>query len=397
MRIAYVCADAGVPVFGAKGCSIHVQEVVRALTGMGDEVVLFAARTGGPAPRDLDRIDTHRLPDVRGAEPHARERAALEANDRLANVLHEKGPFDAVYERYSLWSFAGMEFARSLGIPGLLEVNSPLVQEQEEHRRLHDRTGAEQAARRAFSAASAILAVSEEVAGWVDEVSPAAGRLHVIPNGVRPARFENAPVRWPREEGSFTVGFVGSLKPWHGVSVLAEAFAEVWRREPRSRCLVVGDGPEREPLTSALVRTIPRERVRLTGTVSPDEVPGWLAAMDAAVAPYPSSDRFYFSPLKVYEYMAASLPIVASRAGQLADLLEDGVDALLCPSGDVAALVDALDRLRRNPELARRLGQAAAEKVRRDHTWDAVARRIRSVARDAQTLGMQPAVFGGRR
>jgi glycosyltransferase involved in cell wall biosynthesis len=113
----------------------------------------------------------------------------------------------------------------------------------------------------------------------------------------------------------------------------------------------------------------------LTGMVAPTQVPGLLASMDVAVCPYPKQ-RFYFSPLKVYEFMAAGLPVVASRIGQLGELIEDEMTGLLCPPGDTTALADALDRLRRDPVLRRRLGQAARASAIRDHTWHAVVDRI---------------------
>jgi glycosyltransferase involved in cell wall biosynthesis len=102
--------------------------------------------------------------------------------------------------------------------------------------------------------------------------------------------------------------------------------------------------------------------------------------MDVAAAPYPPLAHFYFSPLKVYEYMAAGLPVVASRIGQLAELVAEGVNGLLCQPGDPAALAAALGRLRAEPELRNRLGRAARATVLRKHTWDAVARRILRLA-----------------
>jgi glycosyltransferase involved in cell wall biosynthesis len=119
-----------------------------------------------------------------------------------------------------------------------------------------------------------------------------------------------------------------------------------------------------------------RELAHFTGAVDPDQVPGLLASMDVAVAPYPRLANFYFSPLKVYEYMAAGLPVVAGRIGQLAEILDHEQTGLLCPPGDAQALAEALDRLRHDAVLRRRLGRAAQATVLRKHTWAAVARRI---------------------
>ncbi len=378
MRIAYVCMDLGVPVFGGKGSSVHVQEVLRALLNAGAQPTLFAVRLDGTPPADLRTVRTHQVPVARGDDQRSREQAARAANRDLRDVLVRDGPFDLVYERYSLWSFAGMEHARAAGIPGLLEVHAPLVDEQAAYRTLVDRGGAEQVARTVFSTAAACIAVSEEIAAYLQQCGVPPRRIHVIANGVNPDRF--APDLSPAlpAPGIFTIGFVGSLKPWHGVPVLLEAFAALHRRHPKTRLLIVGDGPQRLQLDEA-AHTL-RDAVHFTGAVSPEAVPGLLASIDAAVAPYPPLANFYFSPLKVFEYMASGLPVVASRLGQLQTVIHDGINGLLCPPGDPRALEQALERLLNDPALRARLGQAARATVLAEHTWDAVAGRILQVA-----------------
>ncbi len=227
MRVAYICTDPGVPVFGRKGSSIHVQAIIRALLRRGMDVELFASRFDGERPSDCGKVRLHALPRPPKGDLAAREQMALAANHDLRVALEAEGPFDLVYERYALWSFAGMEYAQAINVPGMLEVNAPLIEEQAAHRGLADRAGAEAVAGRVFGAATALLAVSDGVATYLETHPAARGRVHVLANGVDPDRFPPDLVpELPREPGSFTIGFVATLKPWHGLdTLLAESFA----------------------------------------------------------------------------------------------------------------------------------------------------------------------------
>jgi glycosyltransferase involved in cell wall biosynthesis len=86
-------------------------------------------------------------------------------------------------------------------------------------------------------------------------------------------------------------------------------------------------------------------------------------------------ENFYFSPLKVYEYMAAGRAVIASRIGSLCELIEHETNGLLCLPGDVDALAGAILRLKADAALRQRLGAAARQTVLANHTWDEVARR----------------------
>jgi glycosyltransferase involved in cell wall biosynthesis len=113
-----------------------------------------------------------------------------------------------------------------------------------------------------------------------------------------------------------------------------------------------------------------KDSVMFVGAVPHESVPGLLSEMDVAVAPYPEIPDFYFSSLKVFEYMAAGLPILTSRIGQIQEILEDGRTALLLPPGDVGALADALARLRDHRGLRQALGEAARLEAKAKHTWE---------------------------
>ncbi|MDI6943340.1 glycosyltransferase family 4 protein [Microbacterium barkeri] len=385
MRIAYVCGDPGIPAFGAKGASVHVQEVLRVLLAAGHEVDLHCRRTGGE-PRgalarahDDGRLRVHLAPVAGESDVRQRERmlmAAEEGTRRALLAAHADRPFDLVYERYALFAIAGTSFAREAAIPSILEVNAPLPIEQARHRSLVHADTADAVARAVISDASLVTCVSEPVAAWARTQAPAA-RIVVEPNGVDADRFATA----SRPAGRpFTVGFVGTLKPWHGTEHLVDAFALLTRRRPDARLVIVGDGPERAALKRRAVERGVADRTVFTGAVDPADVPEQLAVLDAAVAPYPAHGDPYFSPLKVLEYLASGAVVVASRVGQLPELVADGRTGLLVPPSDPEALAAALDRLAADPGLRRSLADAARDDVAQTRTWRHVVRRTLGAA-----------------
>jgi glycosyltransferase involved in cell wall biosynthesis len=381
LRVAYVCADRGVPIFGWKGASVHVQEVVRAFRGVGACVEVFGVALGSEPPPDLIDIPVHGVSLPADAAPVDSEDAAVAANQPLADELERHGPFDLVYERYSLWSYAAIEYADSVSVPGVLEVNAPLIDEQARHRVLVNRRAAEEVAERVFGSATLLAAVSREIAAYLDRYSRARGRIHVIPNAVDPCRFApREPLPVSSAPPPFTVGFVGTLKPWHGVPVLIEAFTRLQALIPTARLVIVGDGPQRASLVQDVEHRGLTPHVQFVGAVPPADVPFYLRSLDVAAAPYPDYSDFYFSPLKVFEYMAAGLPIAASRIGQVNEVLRDNETALLFTPGDATELAAALARLGRDPDLRARLGTAARAVALREHTWQSVVIRVLDLA-----------------
>ncbi|GAA3763559.1 glycosyltransferase involved in cell wall biosynthesis [Spinactinospora alkalitolerans] len=373
MRIAYVCADPGVPVFGSKGASIHVQEVLRRLLARGARVELFCMRTGGPAPADLAGVAVHEAAPARAEDTGRRERMTMRAATALEGLLRRAAPFDLVYERYALWGGFGAEWAHASGVPGVLEVNAPLIEEQAAHRGLVHRRAAEANLTRTLAVAPTVVCVSGPVAAWARERGAAAERVHVVPNGVDTDRFRPAPAE---PAGPFTVGFSGSLKSWHGVHALLDACAPL---PDDTRLLLVGDGPEGGALRRRAAEGRLAGRVEFTGALPADRVPAQLRRMHVAAAPYHPGAGRYFSPLKVYEYLAAGLPVVAGDIGQNAEVVAPGRNGVLVPPGDAGALAGALADLRGDPATRTRM-RAAARRTALGHTWEATVTRILAAA-----------------
>src|SRR5204863_4477838 len=106
-----------------------------------------------------------------------------------------------------------------------------------------------------------------------------------------------------------------------------------------------------------------------------EEIPRYLGVMDVALAPYPALEDFYYSPLKLFEYMAAGKAVVASNTGQVAQIIHHGVTGLLYEPGDRAGLLRCLRELRRNPALRQELGRNA-RRACEAFTWERNAARV---------------------
>ena len=388
MRLVYVNADCGIPVFGDKGASVHIQEMVRAFTAIGCEAHLLTARLGSAPSDDLAALtETVPGPERSGTlttrdEKERHYLATAEHIEARLLDLHRTWPFDLIYERYSLWSAAGVRTARLLGLPCVVEVNAPLVEEQAAFRRLALEEAAKEIEAEVFAAADALTVVSTPLAGYVVDRGAEPARVRVIANAVDVDRFHPgvAPAVVPDiPDNAFVVGFVGSLKRWHGVDVLLEAFRRVKAVRAEAHLLVVGDGPKRGWIEGFVQGAQLTDAVTLTGWVDHGELAGLITRMDVATAPYPQSDNHYFSPLKLFEYMAAGRPIVASAIGQTADVVADGRTGMLVPPGDAAALADALIALHADPQMAARLAAGAADEGRR-YDWKSNARVVLEMA-----------------
>ncbi len=408
MRIAYICSDFGVPIHGSKGASIHVREFSRALAALGHEVAIFACRAGDEALPGFD-VPVYEIKltatealicdllrdDTSGGAAIAREvRATLYATGlrhRAASLLRAFRP-DVIYERYALYGTAGMDFAHDLGVPLILEVNAPLSQEQAAHRGLAFAQTARAIERAILHAADRVIAVSEPLKAWIVGGGVDPTRVLTLANGVDVERFTVGPERRDQVRLDLgldatrpVVGFVGTLKAWHGTETLLRAVGILHRGDERERSgphlLIVGDGPERATLESLAQSEGITEVTTFTGAVQHDQVPGYLAALDVAVAPYDQELNFYFSPLKLFEYMAAGRPLVAAAIGQIGECVRHGETGLLYSPGQVDALADSIAALIAEPARAAALGCAARDEVRRHHTWSRNASTVAEVAR----------------
>jgi glycosyltransferase involved in cell wall biosynthesis len=285
---------------------------------------------------------------------------------------------DAIYQRHTAFNVTGALLSRLFGRPLVLEFNSSEVWKGRYWGGLYRARAAELVEQINLRAADRVVVVSRTLCESLVQAGLPRDKIVVNPNGVDPYQFrpdiDGSEVRRRYGLGSnLVIGFSGTFGLWHGIPTLAAAIPRVLERDPEVRFLLVGDGP-----LGHLVDGL-GERVTRAGLVPHAEMPAHLAACDVLVSPHgrqADGGEFFGSPTKLYEYMAAGRPIVASAVGQIAEVLDHERTALLVPPDDVDALCDAIGRLVEYPCLRTRFGTAAREQALAEHTWQQNAERL---------------------
>jgi glycosyltransferase involved in cell wall biosynthesis len=441
MKILYVAIDQQVP--GVKGGSIHVRAVADGLAALGHDVQVAVQPGGGGFPIAISHGPRETGSDRVGADTDAatvRARSRDRAGEagvgrvswhaigaplgnphlRLAQVGRVKSLArtvkpDIVIERYHNFGGEGLLAAREVGAPSVLEVNAPVIDYPGSPKRRLDRLLLVEPMRRwrDWQCRAAALIVSPTRAilpAWVpadrvlevewgadtDRFRPDAAAART-PDASAAASRTTAPLRpLPfTPDSRLTVVFVGAFRAWHGVHHLVQAMRQLHDRGQRGfRAVLIGDGPEL-PKARALAVGL-EETVTFTGALPHDTVAACLAASDVGVAPFdlsahaPLSLTFYWSPLKMFEYMASGLPVVAPDIPRLRTIITPGETGVLYDARDPGALAAALETLTDAPTRIR-LGAAARARAVDRFSWASHCRLLDAALRPLA------AVAGGRR
>lgn len=330
MRIAYLLPAPGIPVQGPSGASSHARGIVRALR-QEHTVRLTAARIvdrRGPFGEQL----AARAVGVPGwpswLKPYREMTEVLSARRLARRVLaeaHAGWVPQLIIERHSLFSDAGWRVHDRLGVPWVLEVNAPLWEERRRYETLRQPAWARRWEHSVLRAAPVIVAVSQWLVRWLRE-EVGCRRVHWVPNGVDLRlgdRLSGRRLLGVRADQP-VVGFVGSMKPWHGVGRLPRLAAAAG-----ATLVLVGRPPKNPP-----------PGVITTGHLDPDRLADVVAALDVGLAPYPEDAPPWFCPLKILDYRAQGTPVVATDVGDCRALVGDS--GTVVPPDDDDSFVDAI-------------------------------------------------------
>lgn len=399
MRILYVAS--GIPVPGKYGGSTHALEVARGLIARGHEVQVVAAHRPGwsglRACLRVQRTEVDRVPVAYVDIPKALSFLGI---PQIGRLLRGYRP-DLIMERYYNFAGAGIYWAHRWGVPAVLEVNALIVDPpQVWKRRLDTLMGG---AMRRWAMAQCRW--SNRIVTPLHTTVPAEiprERIVEIPWGANTERFHPEVGRARAEEiaqlraslglppGARVVVFVGSFRPWHGVLEFVRASAQLARQWADVYFLLVGKGPLLQVAQSHCGESGCGERFRFVGSVPYEQVPLYLSLAEIGVAPFQPRHHpalqaagFFWSPLKVFEYMAMGLPVVTTEISPLNQIVRPEQEGLLVAEGEIDGLVGAMGALLSEPLRARAMGQRARERVVAEYSWARHCQRLEAVLQEA--------------
>ena len=364
------------------GQAVHLEELIGSFRELGHEVLLVG-------PEAFERASFGHDPKLLSAMKKLIPKFVYElleigynfrAYFRLRRACASFLP-DVIYERYNLYSLAGVWCRNQGRVPLLLEVNAPLASERAKFGGL----GFPGIARRlegwVWRNADSVLPVSHVLGDEIRVAGVDPARITIIPNGVHPGHFCNVEEATVKQElnlrGKIVLGFAGFVRDWHGLNSVVDLMA---RPDVPSNLhfVVIGDGPAVGPLRKQVEDLNVADRVSFAGLVARERLPRLLAAFDIALLPRCVE---YCSPLKLFEYMAAGKAIVAPAQDNVREVLEDQISGLLFSPENCEAMAAAILRLANDADLRIRLGGLARQLISsRGYTWTHNAERVSAIA-----------------
>lgn len=373
MRILYHHRTRGRDVEG-----VHIRGVVNALRALGHQVSVVS----------FPGADPEQEPTATGAAPKRRGRLgalvsrmpgvlfeALELGYNLITLVRMRRAFvrlqpQLVYERYSLFLFATVWLARRHGIPVVLEINDSALVERV--RPLWLKALARRIEGWCLHRATGLVFISSYFKQQAEAAYGAIAPSVVSPNAADLTRFD--PALHEREQlraergvaGKVVCGYVGAFVHWHGVTGFVEAIVGRLAEAPELILLLVGDGKSLPKVRELVEARGLADRIVLPGRVPHAAIPSWIACMDYAVLP---DSNHYGSPVKLFEFMAMGVAMVAPDYAPVAEVVTDGQTGWLFPRQQLDACVQRVLDLAAQPRERQRVGAAAREFIVRERQW----------------------------
>jgi glycosyltransferase involved in cell wall biosynthesis len=224
--------------------------------------------------------------------------------------------------------------------------------------------------------ASALTAISADCKNHALQAGAIESSISVVMNGADLRRFSPALERDASSDfGSRMIFACRQLFPRKGIRFLIEAVAKLKAKYPDINLMIAGDGFER-PALEDLAKTLGiADKTRFLGWVANKELPRYFRS--CAVSVIPSLEEGFGIPAA--EAMGCEIPVVATDAGGLPEVVENGVTGYVVPKGDAAALAEGIDRLLADDALRSQMGKAGRARAIERFDWDLSVKQFEAV------------------
>jgi glycosyltransferase involved in cell wall biosynthesis len=297
---------------------------------------------------------------------------------RLAwNILRTHPDF--VYERYSCYHFGGMLACWLLKTPSVLEVNSTYAGRFQRRQLAFPRI-CRWIESWVLRRSNLVCVVSNPLRLCVMDRHVPTERIVVTPNAVNPKQLASDPKAQNEirrqlqiKEDTVVIGFVGSLRRWHGIEFLVDAIPAITSKYPNCIFLIVGTGELEKELRNSISKRNLNNYVRFTGGVPYQNVPLCIRVMDIGLQP---DSNEWCSPMKILEYMLQGKPVVAPRIENIEEIVQQRHTGILFERLNLVAFESAILELLQSPMYRQSIGENARRYVLSERTWTANAKKV---------------------
>jgi glycosyltransferase involved in cell wall biosynthesis len=292
----------------------------------------------------------------------------------------KKSKAEMIYERYSLFLFASVWWAKKHNIPIVLEVNdSSLVHRV---RKLHFVSLARKLEGWIFKNATGLVFISSEFQQIAQSQFGKIAPSVVSPNAADLDAFilndEKAKAMRQRLkiDDKVVIGYVGAFVHWHGIDWFVDMIVEKLKDHPHIVLLLIGDGVSYQAIKERIRQANVENQVILTGRVNHEEVSTYLSAMDFGILP---DSNNYGSPMKLFEFMAMAKGMIAPNFTPIAEVVKDNETSWLFPANDRLACIEKTLVLANDKTTQQQVGLNARKYIETERQWKHNAEQLLSL------------------
>ena len=377
---------------GAEG--VHIRGVTKGLRDLGHQVSILSLPGAEPETPASTNVLNKPLPKKPGLLASLANLTKytpefvfelIEIAFNLLSVFRLKKAVkqnnaEMIYERYSLFLFASVWWAKKNNFPIILEINdSSLVHRV---RKLHFVKLAQKFERWIFKNATGLVFISSEFQQIAQHKFGDIAPSVVSPNAADLDAFvlDETKAKELRQkldiDDKVVIGYVGAFVHWHGIDWFVDLIADQLKNHPNIVLLLIGDGVSYESIKSKVKQSGVESQVILTGRVNHDEVSTYLSAIDFGILP---DSNNYGSPMKLFEFMAMAKGMVAPDFTPIAEVVKDNETSWLFPANDRQACIEKTLALANDKAAQQQVGKNARHFIENERQWKHNAQQLLSL------------------